>query len=118
MNSPYECILILFKERWKRDTKGMSTITKEEFVETSYGTWNIPTERKRDIPSPFRVALPRRCINFLTYKGDLVLDPFMGSGSTAVAAKQTGRNYLGFEISSSYVAYADARLSKEGDELK
>jgi site-specific DNA-methyltransferase (adenine-specific) len=113
VNSPYEGILIMFKDHWKRDVRGESTITKEEFVESSFGIWKLPTERVRDIPAPFPASLPLRCMNLLTFKGDLVLDPFMGSGSTAVAAVRSGRNYIGFEISPAYVKYAEERVAKE-----
>jgi site-specific DNA-methyltransferase (adenine-specific) len=125
VNSPFEVITIFYKDHWKLDRKGEATITKEEFMEACSGVWKLPTEHtrggkngKRGCPAPFPVSLPRRCINLLTYKGDIVMDPFMGNGSTAVAAKQTGRQYLGSENSPDYVAYSDERLSKEGDELK
>jgi site-specific DNA-methyltransferase (adenine-specific) len=60
------------------------------------------------------VALPRRLIELYTYEGDLVLDPFMGSGSTAVAAARTGRHYVGIETEPEYVQAARARLAGEG----
>lgn len=119
VNSPFEVILVMYKDHWKRDNKGISTITKGEFMEACSGVWKLPTEHRRGggrknkpgCPAPFPVALPRRCINLLTYEGDLVLDPFMGNGSTAVAAKETKRSYIGFEISPSYCKYAEERLN-------
>jgi site-specific DNA-methyltransferase (adenine-specific) len=112
VNSPYEGILILFKDHWKLDRRGEATIAKEEFIETSYGIWKLPTERVRDIPAPFPVALPARCVRFFTYAGDLVLDPFMGSGSTAVAAVESGRRFIGFEISPAYCKYSEERVHR------
>ena len=111
INSPYEGILILYKDVWKKDHKGISTITKEEFIESCLGIWKLPTERCRDgCPAPFPVALPRRCINLFTYKGELVLDPFMGGGSTAMAAIETGRHFIGFEVSKKYCKIAEERI--------
>ena len=106
VSSPREGIDILYKERWKKDKKGESTISKKEFMESTIGIWKIQPERKRRIkggcPAPFPVALPKRCINLLSYKGDLVLDPFMGTGSTAIAAVETDRRFIGFELSKKY----------------
>ena len=63
------------------------------------------------VPAPFPVALPRRFIELYTFEGDLVLDPFMGSGSTAVAAVEAGRRYVGYETDPAYVALAEGRLA-------
>ena len=88
LNSPYEGILVLYKDRWKKDVGGESTILSTEFMESCSGIWKIQPETKYQTIANFPVALPRRCINLFTYKGQSVLDPFMGAGSTAVAAKQ------------------------------
>jgi site-specific DNA-methyltransferase (adenine-specific) len=103
VNSPHEGITILYKDHWKKDTKGESTITKEEFMEATTGIWKLSPEKHRGgCPAPFPVSLPKRCINLLTYKGDLVLDLFNGGGTTCIAAKQTGRHYIGMDMSRSY----------------
>ena len=75
------------------------TITMDEFVDATTDVWDIPTESATRVghPAPFPVELPRRLIELYTYRGDLVLDPFMGSGSTAVAAVRTERHYVGFD---------------------
>ncbi|MGH9078616.1 MAG: DNA-methyltransferase, partial [Acidimicrobiales bacterium] len=64
-------------------------------------------------PAPFPVELPRRLIELYTYRGDLVLDPFMGSGSTALAAIRTERHYVGFDTDEAYVALAERRIAEE-----
>lgn len=111
-NSPYEGILIMFKDHWKKDRQGVSTITKKEFMEISTGIWKIQPCQKYLTIANFPVALPEKCIRFFSYEGDLVLDPFMGSGTTAVAAKRNNRDYLGFEISPAYYEVAQQELSQ------
>ncbi len=103
VSSPLEGIDILYKDHWKRDTRGESTITKEEFMNWTLGIWKMqPQQSRGGCPAPFPLELPRRCIDLLTYKGDLVLDLFNGSGTTCVAAKQGGRHYIGIDISPAY----------------
>ena len=87
----------------------------DEFVDATTDLWDIPTESATRIghPAPFPVELPRRLIDLYTYRGDLVLDPFMGSGSTAVAAVRTERHYVGFDTDASYIALAERRVAEE-----
>ncbi len=73
--------------------------------------WEMTTESSVDHPAPFPVELPRRLVALYTQPGDVVLDPFMGSGSTAVAARLIGRQYVGYEISDEYCALAQKRLA-------
>lgn len=89
------------------------SITSEEFLEATIDVWEISSESATRIghPAPFPVDLPRRLINLYTYESDLVMDPFMGSGSTAVAAAAVNRHYIGFETEPEYVAIAEARLA-------
>lgn len=96
-----------------------STMSSEEFMQWTLDVWNIPPESAKRVghPAPFPIELPRRLIELLTYRGDLVLDPFMGSGTTAVAAIRTGRHYLGFETDDSYVELARTRIEAERAEL-
>lgn len=110
ISSPFEGILIAYKKQWKRINKGIDTISKEEFINSVSGVWSMRPESKQLTMANFPVELPRRCINLLTYKNDLVLDPFMGSGSTACACIETNRNFLGFEISENYTKIAEYRL--------
>jgi len=79
LSSPHECISVFYKDHWKKDRKGESTITKEEFMNWTLGIWKMNPERSRGgCPAPFPEELPRRCIRLFSYKDDLVLDPFNG----------------------------------------
>ena len=110
----HEYCLCFSKGRWQRVRKGKSTITKEEFLEATLSVWDILPESANRVghPAPFPVALPKRFIELYTYEGDLVLDPFLGSGSSAIAAVETGRHYAGYETNSDYVAIAEARIKE------
>jgi DNA modification methylase len=89
-----------------------ATISREEFLELTKSVWTFPAVSARVIghPAPFPVALPYRLIQLYTYEDDLVLDPFMGSGSTAVAALQGHRRFVGYEIEPEYVRLAEKRI--------
>jgi site-specific DNA-methyltransferase (adenine-specific) len=98
------------------------TVTADEFLESTLDVWHIPPESARRVghPAPFPVELPQRLIELYTYRDDLVLDPFLGSGSTAVAAARTGRRWAGYDTDPAYVDAARERLAAEtartGDE--
>ena len=77
--------------------------------------WEMNTESAVDHPAPFPVELPKRVIALYTQPGDVVLDPFMGSGSTAIAAVQSGRQYVGYELSAEYCALAEKRVREATD---
>ncbi len=99
-------------ERASQDLPHESTITAEEFLALTLDVWHFPTVSAKRIghPAPFPVELPRRVIELLTYRGDTVLDPFMGSGQVALAAVDTGRHYVGFDLDPAYVELARRRL--------
>ena len=90
-------------------------MSRDEFMEATVDVWEIPPERASRVghPAPFPVALPERLIHMNSYAGDLVLDPFMGSGTTAVAAVRTGRHYIGYDTDAGYVEAARHRIAKE-----
>ena len=92
---------------------GVATIPGDEFMEATLDVWEIPAESATRVghPAPFPVALVERCIQLLTYDGDVVLDPFMGSGTTAVAAVNTGRRFVGYDTDGGYVRSARERVS-------
>jgi site-specific DNA-methyltransferase (adenine-specific) len=104
--------------RSDREAAGLpseATIDTDEFLEATIDVWDIPSERATRVghPAPFPVALPRRLIELYTYRDDLVLDPFVGSGTTALAAKKSGRHYVGFDTSPEYIELAESRLADE-----
>jgi site-specific DNA-methyltransferase (adenine-specific) len=92
-----------------------STISREEFMEATTDLWEMAPESATRVghPAPFPVELPRRLIDLFTYEGDVVLDPFMGSGTTGVAAVRTSRRYIGFETDEAYAERAVARIENE-----
>lgn len=112
--NPFEVILIGHKGQWKKerpkDSKGENTISKEDFMKGVGGIWNIQPETRGLTKANFPVALPKMCIELLSFKDDIILDPFMGSGTTAIACLQTDRQYIGFEISPAYHKVAQDRI--------
>src|SRR3989440_2613506 len=92
-----------------------SAITTDEFLEATLDVWHLAPESARRVrhPAPFPVELPQRLIELYTYRGDLVLDPFMGAGSALVAAVRTGRRHAGYDIDPGYVAIARHRVEEE-----
>ena len=113
INSPLEGILILYKNIWKKQKKGQSTINRDLFVNLTKGIWKVPPERRNSHhPSPFPVKLVENAINLLTFEKEIVLDPFFGWGTTAVACEKTNRRWIGIEISEKYCEAAWERILK------
>ena len=114
--APVELIVILYKENWKK-TGGskISDITREEFMDWTNGLWTFQGESKKRTghPAPFPLELPKRCIKLFSYVGDVVLDPFLGCGSTLVACALNNRKGIGIEIDRKYCQLAKKRLIKE-----
>ncbi|HTH07745.1 MAG TPA: site-specific DNA-methyltransferase, partial [Ilumatobacteraceae bacterium] len=103
------------RAREARGLPSVSTMSRDEFMEATVDVWEIPPESAARVghPAPFPVALPERLIHMNTYAGELVLDPFMGSGTTAVAAVRTGRHFAGYDTDSGYAEAAMARVADE-----
>jgi site-specific DNA-methyltransferase (adenine-specific) len=112
----HEYILVFSKDSFTRTpTKsGKSTISKEEFLEFTKSVWTFPAEKASKVghPAPFPVELPYRLIQLYTFESDIVLDPFMGSGTTAIASLMTHLHYVGYEINSKYVSLAEKRIKE------
>ncbi len=100
-------------DRQERGLPHEPTISSEEFMQATLDVWEIPSESATRVghPAPFPLELPRRLIELYTYRSDLVLDPFIGSGSTAVAARQADRHFVGFDTEEAYVELARTRLA-------
>jgi DNA modification methylase len=110
----HEYILIFSKAGFSRKNieKRRATISREEFLELTKSVWNFPAVRAKQVghPAPFPTELPYRLIQLYTYEGEVILDPFMGSGQSAIAALQTNRDYIGYEVDEEYVNLANKRI--------
>lgn len=121
LRDTHEYILIFSKGKFKRENKGRkSTITKEEFLEYTKSVWKFSPEsaKRTGHPAPFPIELPYRCIQLYTYEEEIVLDPFCGVGSTAIAALKTGRHFICLDNNLEYVEKARIRLTKEKTAMK
>jgi site-specific DNA-methyltransferase (adenine-specific) len=114
--APVELIIVFYKDNWKRTGgSGISDITKQEFMDWTNGLWNFNGESKKRIghPAPFPLELPRRCIKLFSFVDDIIFDPFVGSGTTLIAAANYNRYGIGVEIDISYFNLAKKRMIKE-----
>lgn len=114
--APVELIVIFYKKQWKKESGSKITnINSEDFKIWTNGIWTFKGESKRKIghPAPFPIELPYRCIKLFSYEQDLVLDPFMGSGSTLIAAIKTNRKAIGIDIEKRYCEIAKNRICDE-----
>jgi len=109
----HEYLLVFAKHSFSRPDKGINDISKEEFMTSTLSIWNIPPESAKKVghPAPFPVALAERVIRFYSYTNDVILDPFVGSGSTCIAAYKNNRHYVGFDISKIYCDLTENRIN-------
>jgi site-specific DNA-methyltransferase (adenine-specific) len=110
----HEYILVFSKGDYNRIGKGkQNTIAKEQFMEWTKSIWTMKAESARRIghPAPFPEELPFRLIQLYSFKDDIILDPFMGSGTTAVAALKSERKFIGYDINQEYINLAERRIS-------
>jgi modification methylase len=113
LRDTHEYIMIFSKSMFLRErAERESTIGRDEFLEFTKSVWKFDAEAARKVghPAPFPVELPYRCIQLYTFRGDVVLDPFMGSGQTAIAAIKTGRHYIGYETDKEYARLSERRI--------
>lgn len=115
LRDQHEYIIVLSKGSFKRNKKNKKdTITREEFLEFTRSVWRFPPESAKKVghPAPFPEELPYRCIQLYSFEGDVVLDPFAGSGTTCVVALKTGRHFIGIEIEEKYISIAERRIKE------
>jgi site-specific DNA-methyltransferase (adenine-specific) len=109
----HEYVLVFSKEAFgRKKSDRTSSIDRDEFLEFTKSVWEFPAESARRVghPAPFPVELPYRLIQLYTFEGDVVLDPFCGSGQTCIAAARTDRHYVAYDVESKYVRLARRRI--------
>lgn len=113
----HEYILIFSKDSYSKNKsqEKKDTIGHDEFIQWTKSIWTFPAVNAKKIghPAPFPIELPHRLINLYTYEGDVVLDPFCGSGTTCIAATRNNRNYIGYDIEEKYIQLSKKRLSNQ-----
>jgi DNA modification methylase len=116
----HEYILVFSKGEYSREKgQNVNTINKEQFMEWTLSVWNMKAVSARSVghPAPFPEELPHRLIQLYSFKNDIILDPFMGSGQTAIAAIKSERRYVGYDISKAYIEHAEERIRAIRDQL-
>lgn len=111
--APVELIVVLYKKSWKKTSGSkVSDVGRQEFMDWTNGMWTFNGESKKKIghPAPFPIELPRRCIKLFSYVGDVVLDPFSGSGTTMIAAITNNRKGIGIDVDKKYCNLAKKRI--------
>jgi len=112
----HEYILVFCKDTFTRRNpyKRKSTISKKEFLSLTKSVWLFAAERAKKVghPAPFPIELPYRLIQLYTFEGEVVLDPFVGSGSACIAASKTNRRYIGYDINEEYCRLAEHRIAE------
>jgi site-specific DNA-methyltransferase (adenine-specific) len=118
--APVEVVVVLYKERWKKTAGGVSDITRDEFIDWTNGVWTFPGENREKVghPAPFPLELPKRCIKLFSFVNDLVLDPFLGGGTTLGACALLNRRGIGVEIDRKYCELSKRRLIAEWNVLQ
>ena len=117
----HEYILVFSKDSFSRKRNGKeNSIRKEDFLAWTKSVWTFPSVSAKRIghPAPFPEELPHRLIQLYTYVGDVVLDPFCGSGTTCLSATKSGRHYIGYDIEEKYIELANERIRQYTDQLR
>ena len=120
LRDQHEYIIVMSKGSFRRERGGREdTIGGDEFLEFTKSVWRIPPESARRVehPAPFPEELPYRCIQLYTFRGDVVLDPFAGSGTTCIAAVKSQRRFVGVEVEERYVELSRRRIASAIAEL-
>ena len=110
----HEYIMIYSKGDYKHDGNGEATLEADEFTENTKSIWQMQTASAKALehPAPYPILLPEKIMRLYSFTGDVVLDPFMGSGTTAKVARALNRHYIGFEISAEYCDIIRKRLEQ------
>ncbi len=116
----HEYLLVFAKQGYSRPDRGISDIEADEFMLSTLSIWSIAPESAKRVghPAPFPVSLASRVIRLYSYVNDVVLDPFMGSGTTCLAAYKNSRYYVGYDISREFCDLAEKRLQNEKMNVK
>lgn len=117
----HEYILIFSKDSFSHTSKGkQSTISKEEFLEWTKSVWTFSAVSAKKIghPAPFPEELPNRLIKLYSFSGDLILDPFLGSGTTSLSALKNNRHYVGYDLNKKYIQIANRRIDEYVNQQK
>ena len=117
----HEYILVFSKDTFSRQRNDKeNTISKDNFLEWTKSVWTFPSESAKRIghPAPFPEELPHRLIQLYTFKGDVVLDPFCGSGTTCLSAVKSDRHYVGYDIETEYIELANERISQYTNQIR
>ena len=113
----HEYILVFSKDSYSKNKNQVKkdTIEREDFIEWTRSIWTFSAVNAKNIghPAPFPTELPHRLINLYSYEGDVILDPFIGSGTTAIAAIQNNRKYIGYDIKQEYIDLSEKRISNQ-----
>jgi len=120
LRDTHEYIMIFSKKTFKRQKKDkVNSITKDEFLENTQSMWSFQPESAKRIghPAPFPVELPYRLIQLYTFENEVILDPFSGSGTTAIAALKSGRKYICCDNNDEYVERSKERIEKYKKEM-
>ena len=116
LRDTHEYIMVFCKDSFKRENPfgRKNTISRDEFLEFTKSVWTFNTESAKKVkhPAPFPVELPRRVIQLYTFEGEVVLDPFMGVGTTAIASLVSNRRFVGYDISQEYCNLAELRINE------
>lgn len=121
LRDTHEYILVFSKGDYKRERKEkQNTITKDQFIEWTKSIWTMNPESAKKVghPAPFPEELPYRLIQLYSFVDDIILDPFMGSGTTAVSALKSDRKFIGYDTDKSYIKLAETRLSRYRTQIR
>jgi len=107
---PSEALLVFYKKQWKKTSKGTSTISGKDFMTYIKNVWEIQPETRSKHPAAFNIKLANAVIKMFSYKEDIIMDCFLGSGTTGESALRLGRNFIGVEMNKDYFDMAKERI--------